>query len=107
MYIPNGVEPRFFLEREYSQGLAPRLLFVGSWLDHKGIYYLRDGFEALAKIYSELRLTIAGCVANAESVKQWFSPTNRDRIDVLPFVSRTEMPALFMRGMTFLSFSLR
>jgi glycosyltransferase involved in cell wall biosynthesis len=97
MYIPNGVEPRFFLEREYSQGLALRLLFVGTWLDHKGIYYLRDGFEALAKIYSELRLTIAGCVVNAESVKQWFSPTNRDRVDVLPFVSRTEMPALYAR----------
>jgi glycosyltransferase involved in cell wall biosynthesis len=97
LYIPNGVEPHFFLEREYSQGRPLRLLFVGTWLDHKGIYYLRDGFEALAKIYPELRLTIAGCAADSESVKQWFSPQIRDRVEVLPFAPRAEMPALYLR----------
>jgi glycosyltransferase involved in cell wall biosynthesis len=97
VYIPNGVESQFFLEREYLYGRALRLLFVGTWLDHKGIYYLRDGFEALAKIYPELRLTIAGCGANAESVKQWFSSTIGERVDVLSFVPRAEMPALYAR----------
>jgi len=96
-YIPNGVEPRFFLERKYAPLRALRLLFVGTWLDHKGIYYLRDGFEALAKIHPELRLTVAGCAVDAESVKQWFSPAIRDHVDVLPFVSRAEMPALYAR----------
>lgn len=96
-YIPNGVEPQFFLEREYRLGRALRLLFAGTWLDHKGIYYLRDGFEALAKIYLELRLTIAGCAVDVESVKRWFSPEVRDRVDVLPFVSRADMPALYAR----------
>jgi glycosyltransferase involved in cell wall biosynthesis len=28
-------------------------------------------------------------------VTQWFSPSVRDRLDVLPFVSRKEMPALY------------
>jgi glycosyltransferase involved in cell wall biosynthesis len=96
-YIPNGVEPRFFLEREYAPGQALRLLFAGTWLDHKGVYYLRDAFETLAQAFPDLRLTIAGCMAEAESVKQFFSPPMRDRVDVLPFVSTAEMPALYAR----------
>src|SRR5262249_6548054 len=42
-YVPNAVECHYFSEREYPDGNALRLLFVGSWLDHKGVYYLRDG----------------------------------------------------------------
>ena len=96
-YIPNGVEPQFFLEHEYEQGRPLRLLFAGTWLDHKGVYYLRSGFESLAKIHPELRLTIAGCAADVESVKQWFSPEFRNRVDVLPSVPRAEMPAVYAR----------
>jgi glycosyltransferase involved in cell wall biosynthesis len=94
-YIPNGVEPHYIVQREYPGGRALRLLFVGSWLDHKGVYYLREGFEALAKRVPGLRLTIAGCGVDAERVMQWFSPSVRDRLEVLPFVSREEMPALY------------
>jgi glycosyltransferase involved in cell wall biosynthesis len=94
-YVPNGVEPQFFFEHEYGDGRALKLLFVGGWLDHKGVYYLRDGFEALAQRIPDLRLTVAGCTVDAETVKQWFSPSVRGRLDVLPFVSREEMPALY------------
>jgi glycosyltransferase involved in cell wall biosynthesis len=96
-YIPNGVEPQFFVERAYAEGPVSRLLFAGSWLDHKGVYYLRDGFEALAKSFPELRLTIAGCGMDVETVQSWFSPEVRARVEVLPFVSRAEMPALYAR----------
>ena len=96
-YIPNGVEPRFFLRREYPQCNELRLLFVGTWLDHKGVYYLRDGFEELAQRFPSIRLTVAGCRTDADSVKQWFSLTVRDRVDVLPFVPSTEMPSLYAR----------
>jgi glycosyltransferase involved in cell wall biosynthesis len=96
-YIPNGVEPQFFLERECGQRRASRLLFAGTWIDHKGIYYLRDAFETLAKMHPELRMTIAGCATDVESVKKSFSAEVRDRVDVLPFVSRAEMPNLYAR----------
>jgi glycosyltransferase involved in cell wall biosynthesis len=96
-YIPNGVESRFFLEREYAAGQNLRLLFAGTWLDHKGVYYLRDGFEALAQSFSEVQLTIAGCMVDTENVKKWFSPETRDRLNVLPFVSAAEMPKLYAR----------
>ena len=94
-YVPNGVEHRYFIQREYAGGDALRLLFVGGWLDHKGVYYLRDGFEALAKRTPQLRLTIAGCSVDAATVRQFFPPSVRDQLDILPFVSRNEMPALY------------
>jgi glycosyltransferase involved in cell wall biosynthesis len=94
-YVPNGVEPQFFIDHEYREGRALRLLFVGGWLDHKGLYYLRDGFEVLAHRNPGLRLTIAGCTGNAETVREFFPATVRERLDILPFVSRQGMPALY------------
>jgi glycosyltransferase involved in cell wall biosynthesis len=94
-YVPNGVERQYFINREYAQGDARRLLFVGGWLDHKGVYYLRDGFEQLAKRNPQLRLTIAGCSVNAETIRKFFPPSVHDRLDVIPFISRKEMPALY------------
>jgi glycosyltransferase involved in cell wall biosynthesis len=94
-YVPNGVERQFFIDHEYRDGRPLRLLFVGGWLDHKGVYYLRDGFEALAQRIPGLRLTIAGCSVDAETVRQFFPAPVRDRLDILPFVSREDMPALY------------
>jgi glycosyltransferase involved in cell wall biosynthesis len=96
-YVPNGVESHYFIQRDFAEGDALRLLFAGSWLDHKGIYYLRDGFEQIVKRVPQVRLTIAGCSANPEAVKQFFPPSVRDALDILPFVSRKEMPSLYAR----------
>ncbi len=94
-YVPNGVEPRFLSEREYPGGRALRLLFVGTWLDRKGIYYLRDAFEALAARNHGLSLTVAGCLTEPERIKEWFSVPARDGVSVIPFVPREKMPALY------------
>jgi glycosyltransferase involved in cell wall biosynthesis len=96
-YIPNGVESRFFRQRQHREGPDLRLLFAGTWLDHKGIYYLRDAFEALASEFPELRLTIACCGAESDTVRSLFTPARRERIDVMPFVPAEEMPALYAR----------
>jgi len=94
-YVPNGVEPRFLSEREYPGGRVLRLLFVGTWLDRKGIYYLRDAFEALAARNHGLSLTVAGCLTEPERIKEWFSVPARDGVSVIPFVPREKMPALY------------
>lgn len=95
--IPNGVGTCYFLAREYAASPALRLLYVGTWIDHKGVYYLRDGFAALAGHRPELRLTIAGCLVDSESVKRFFPEGVRDRVDVVPFVPAEQMPALYAR----------
>lgn len=96
-YIPNGIEPQYFLPREYPDGRAQRLLFAGTWIDHKGIYYLREGFASIAQRHPNVRLTIVGCGTDADTVKREFGVALRDRLEVLPFVARVEMPAIYAK----------
>lgn len=105
-YIPNGVEARFLQDREYRDSSAVRLLYVGPWADEKGIYYLRDGFEDLIRRFPSVQLTVAGCKVQADSVRQWFSPPAQNRVEVLPFVSATDMPAVYARHDVFVFPSL-
>ena len=105
-YIPNGVESRFLCQRQHRDGPALRLLFAGTWLDHKGVYYLRDAFEALAKMFPELRLTVACCGTDTKTVYSLFTPPRRERIEVIPFVPAAEMTALYARHDIFILPSL-
>lgn len=94
-YVPNGVSGNFFQPRDFAEAPANRLLYVGTWLDRKGIYYLADAFTALAARSPELQLTIAGCVITEEEVKSYFPAEIHNRISVLPFLARDAMPAIY------------
>jgi len=94
-YMPNGAEENFFVERVYTEQLALRLLYVGTWLDRKGVYYLADAFRLLSQRIPNVALTVAGSSASAEQVKQFFVPEVRGRAEVIPFVKREEMLALY------------
>lgn len=94
-FVPNGVEERFFIAREFPEKKAMDLLFVGTWLDRKGVYYLADAFGLAAGQNREIQLTVAGCGANAEDVKELFARDVRDRVRVIPFVNREEVPSLY------------
>ncbi len=61
-YVPNGVNEKFFLPRQFADAPANRLLYVGTWLDRKGVRYLADSFATLAARSPEIQLTIAGCL---------------------------------------------
>jgi glycosyltransferase involved in cell wall biosynthesis len=94
-FVPNGTEERFFMRREYLDGSPLRLLYVGTWLDRKGIYYLVAAVESLAREFPSFELTIAGCLTPEEKVKDFFTSEVRDRVRVIPFIGRDEMPALY------------
>jgi glycosyltransferase involved in cell wall biosynthesis len=94
-YVPNGVNEEFFLPRQFANSSANHLLYVGTWLDRKGIRYLADAFAALAARSPEIQLTVAGCIIPEEQVKACFPAAIRNRISVLPFLSRDAMPALY------------
>jgi len=94
-YVPNGVNENFFLPRQFADAPANRLLYVGTWLDRKGIRYLADAFAALAARLPEVQLTIAGCIIPEEQVRAYFPAELRNRISVLPFLARDTMPALY------------
>jgi glycosyltransferase involved in cell wall biosynthesis len=94
-YVPNGVEERFFLRREYPIREAPRLLYVGTWLDQRGIYYLGEALKIASKKLPEIRLTVAGCLIESRAVKMVFDPALHPQIEVIPFVDAAEMPAVY------------
>jgi glycosyltransferase involved in cell wall biosynthesis len=94
-YVPNGTEECFFVPRDYAKREPPRLLFVGSWIDRKGIRYLADAFGSLCREHPDVTLSVAGCMAPEEVVKNSFAPECRDRVRVIPFVKRSDMPALY------------
>jgi glycosyltransferase involved in cell wall biosynthesis len=94
-FIPNGVGPEFFFRRTRSVTEAPKLLFVGTWIDHKGIYALAEAFEQLLALRPLVQLTIADCAETEERVRHYFSAAAQGSINVRPFISRAEMPELY------------
>ncbi|HKW88719.1 MAG TPA: glycosyltransferase family 4 protein [Candidatus Acidoferrales bacterium] len=105
-YIPSGVEERFFISREYQQKAVVRLLYAGSWLDQRGIFYIRDALVRLATQRSACTFTIAGSGASEEGLKSFFGETLRDKIVVRPMVPAERMPALYAEHDIFLFPSL-
>lgn len=93
--VPNGVGSEFFHVRAFSSEPATKLLFVGTWIDHKGVYYLAEAFERVLREIPEARLTIAGCQEPEERVRRCFSPTAQPALDIWPFVPRAEIPSLY------------
>jgi glycosyltransferase involved in cell wall biosynthesis len=94
-FVPNGVDPAFFQERTFCDTPANRLLYVGTWLDRKGIFYLVESFAALVPRLPDVRLTIAGCLVSEDQVKSHFPSDLRTRISVIPFLTRDAMPQLY------------
>jgi glycosyltransferase involved in cell wall biosynthesis len=94
-FVPNGTEEQFFTTREYGDKSFLRLLFVGTWLDRKGVFYLAEAFRSLVKHTPGICLTIAGCMASEDVVKRSFATEVRDRVFVIPFVARADMPSLY------------
>ncbi len=95
-YVPNGVEERFFATRDYRVAWPLSLLYVGTWLDRKGVHYLADAFAILADKFPGITLIVAGSLASDKEVKACFTPSARDKVHVIPFVERAEMPSIYM-----------
>ncbi|MDP9339198.1 MAG: glycosyltransferase family 4 protein [Acidobacteriota bacterium] len=94
-FVPNGVGQEFFHQRNFSGAYEPKLLFVGTWIDHKGIYNLAEAFAQLLGKHPGTRLTIAGCAEPEEKIRRSFSAAVQCALEVRRFVPRTEMPALY------------
>ncbi|MBV8515576.1 MAG: glycosyltransferase family 4 protein [Acidobacteria bacterium] len=96
-YIPNGVERRFFglAGRRYSRGETLRLLYAGTWLDQRGIFYIREAMLQLVPRIAGLKLTIAGPGAPAEDVMRFFGPELAAHVEVRPVIAAGSMQELY------------
>jgi glycosyltransferase involved in cell wall biosynthesis len=105
-YIPNGVEPRFFLTRRYDSSSPLKLLYAGTWLDQRGIFYIREALERLIPQLPGLTMSFVGCACPPETIKDFFGPTLAPAIVVQPVVPSSEMHELFSSHDVFLFPSL-
>jgi glycosyltransferase involved in cell wall biosynthesis len=94
-FIANGVGQEFFHRRAWPETREPKLLFVGTWIDHKGLYALAETLEQLLVLAARVQLTMAGCAETEERARRYFSPTAQRSINVRPFISRAEMPEVY------------
>lgn len=105
-YTPSGVEPRFFQIRSYEKQGPLKLLYVGTWLDQRGIFYLREALEQLAAQLPGMTMTFAGCGCPAEVVKDFFGRKLASNIIVHPVVPAGQVHELFSTHDIFLFPSL-
>jgi glycosyltransferase involved in cell wall biosynthesis len=94
-YVPNGTTPDFFQPHSFTNSQANRLLFVGTWIDRKGSYYLIDSFAQLASRFPQLTLTVAGCGVPEDQVIADFPADLRPRVTVVRFLAREAMRRLY------------
>ena len=94
-YIANGVEPRFFIPREYRESGTLRLLYAGTWLDQRGIFYIREALRKVAPRFPGLTMTFAGCGVPPEVLEQFFGEELKGRIVVRPVVAADRMQELY------------
>jgi glycosyltransferase involved in cell wall biosynthesis len=105
-YIPHGVEPRFFISREYHSSESLRLLYAGTWLDQRGIFYIRDALRNVAPQIPGLTMTFAGCGVPPEEIQRFFGTELAGRIVVCSVVAAERMQELYAEHDIFLFPSL-
>jgi glycosyltransferase involved in cell wall biosynthesis len=106
VYIPNGVESRFVLPRRYDNPGPLKLLYAGTWLDQRGIFYLREALERLAPQLPGLTMTFAGCGCPAEVIQDFFGPKLAGTVVATPVVPAGNMQELYASHDIFLFPSL-
>lgn len=87
-----GVDPAH-LRVERTGSVAPRLLFLGSWIDRKGTPELCEAWRRLSATYPQMRLTVAGTL-DAERVLPDFAPECRDRVTLVAEVDEDQLLSL-------------
>ena len=90
--ISNGVEEGLF-ECLPSAG-PPRILFLGSWLPHKGIRELRAALCSLLPRHPAVQASLAGVGAPAEAVRREFPPALRARIRIESHLDPEQLPSI-------------
>lgn len=90
---PSGVEQAFFKSDETTRDKEQiKIIFVGSWIDRKGIPELCEAWDAVADD-ARLWLTLAGTSLSADDVLPSLSPAHRDRVTVIPTITQEDLRA--------------
>lgn len=94
-YIPNGVEERFFVRRQYGVSGNLRLLYAGTWLDQRGIFYIRDALRNLAARKLAFTMTFAGPSTPASKIMRFFGDELGQHMIVRDVIPAERMQELY------------
>lgn len=92
--VPHGVSSEFFIRRQYPDKVR-RLLFVGQWIERKGVRYLVDTFTALTPESPNLELWCVGTIVEEEKVLASFNDEVRSQVMVRPQVEQKELITIY------------
>lgn len=91
---PHGIPAEFFASR-HAVSVTRTWLFVGQWLPMKGIRYLCDAMTELLARHEDMRLVLAGTLADAATVLADFPEALRPRIAVHSRLDQRALAAIF------------
>jgi glycosyltransferase involved in cell wall biosynthesis len=96
--FPNGIPDEFiglpFEAFEPKDRQLPGIALVGTYLDRKGIQYSVPALDILMQRYPQLRVTFLGTGVAVEKVLDDFNLAVRDRVTVVPFFDKPDLPRL-------------
>jgi glycosyltransferase involved in cell wall biosynthesis len=93
--IPHAVTDLFF-EATRDAGRSPhQLLFVGTWIERKGIQVLAGMFSRLLRETPDLRIVLAGTIAGEREVRATFPEHAQNAITVLPVLQPEDLRRLY------------
>ncbi len=72
-----------------------KILYTGSWLERKGVDYLRRALETLTAQGSDFTVTLAGVGVEVEIIRRSFSAALNARTLIVPFVPNSDLPELY------------
>lgn len=86
----SGIEHSFLKagnESRTESAANPRILFLGSWIERKGVHDLVAAMTHVFASTPSARLTIAGCGCAEAEVLNCFADADRRRISVIPQIN--------------------
>jgi glycosyltransferase involved in cell wall biosynthesis len=86
----NAVDEEMFVKRDYH-GAGNRLLFLGQWVERKGLRFLIDSFVDLHERNQEFELACIGTLTDADSVIREFPAGVHSALTIVPLVPHSEI----------------
>lgn len=81
--IPHAVADSFFVQADETR-MAHQLLFVGTWVERKGVDVLAAALSATFARNSALRAVLAGTMVNEAEVRRAFPESVNPRLQIFP-----------------------
>jgi glycosyltransferase involved in cell wall biosynthesis len=105
-YTPHGVQERFFAARDYRATGPLKLLYAGTWLEQRGVHYLREALTRLAARLPGVTMTFVGIGPAEQEIRDFFGPALASTVKLVPSTPSEKMHEVFAAHDVFLFPSL-